>query len=297
MGRNLSEAELEQIRNSFRRCNHETIEAIVKLRQTGDSSLIPTIVYGIIERYAPAGSSKKISELPPNTRLIEDLAIDSLTMLEVVLSIEEALQIRIENEELPKIRTLEEVKTFITEKNAGVKSTPSTPTTMKLDRSAILAVLPQQPPFLFLNAAEIEGETIRARYKITGEEYFLQGHFKGNPVFPASLVFEAMGQAACLWLLGRPESQSLDSKNVLFGSMESAHFYRKAKPGETIELEISLSKLRKPLAIFNGKASVNGEKLSSIEELVIVFGEATEGIVQHEATPPAASKPSAKTRS
>lgn len=287
MGHDLSEAELEQIRNSFRRCSHETIEAIIKLRQTGNSALIPVVVYGIIERYAPAGSSKKISELPPDTRLIEDLAIDSLTMLEVVLSIEEALQIRIENEELPKIRTLEEVKTFITEKTAGSKSTQKT---LKLNRNNILAVLPQQPPFLFLDTAEIEGDTIRAHYKITGKEHCLEGHFKDNPVFPASLVFEAMGQAACLWLLGRPEAQSSDSKNVLFGSMESAHFYRKAKPGETIELEISLRKLRKPLAIFNGKASIGGEKLSSVEELVIIFGEATEGIVQQEAPPVASTK-------
>ena len=141
--------------------------------------------------------------------------------------------------------------------------------------------LPQQPPFLFLDSAEIDGDTIRASYPITGEEYFLEGHFKGDPVFPASLVFEAMGQAACLWILSKAKEKlgkELESKNVLFGSMESAHFYRKAKPGETIDVEVSLNKLREPLAIFDGKASVKGERLSAIEELVIIFGEATEGI-------------------
>jgi 3-hydroxyacyl-[acyl-carrier-protein] dehydratase len=219
-----------------------------------------------------------------DTKLIEDLGIDSLTMLEVILSIEEALTIRIENEELQQIQTLGEVKKFIADKIAGVKSAKSA---KKLSREEIAMVLPQQPPFMFLSSAEVDEDTIQAKYQITGEEHFLEGHFKDDPVFPASLVFEAMGQAACLWILTKgPEKlgKEMENKNVLFGSMESAHFYRKAVPGETIDLEITANKLREPLAIFSGKASVNGEKLSAVENLVIVFGEATEGLAKASST-------------
>lgn len=289
MATELSEAELTQIRNSFRRCSNETLDAIIDFRQTKNAQKIPQIVIGIIERYTPAEHSKKVASMDESTRLIEDLGIDSLTMLEVVLSIEEALSIRIENEELMQIRTLGEVKTFIANKINGVSTTTTSSAAGKskrLSREEIIMTLPHQPPFLFLDSAEIDGDVIRAHYQIKGDEYFLEGHFKDNPVFPASIVFEAMGQAACLWILAKAEEKlgkPLDSKNVLFGSMESAHFHRKAKPGEKLDFEISLSKLREPLAIFSCKAAVAGEKLATIEELVIVFGEATEGLQKNEA--------------
>lgn len=278
MGRELSEAEVTQVRNSFRRCTPETIEAILEFKKAGNTDLVTKIVYGIIARYTPAESAGKVSTSNEGIRLIEDLGIDSLTMLEVVLSIEEALSIRIENEELMQIRTLGDVRSFIADKVKGVQSSTSA---KKFSREEIIMSLPQQPPFLFLDSATIDGDVIKASYQIKGDEHFLEGHFKGDPVFPASLVFEGMGQAACLWILskaGEKLGKPLDSKQVLFGSMESAHFYRKAKPGETMDFEVSLSKLREPLAIFSGKATVQGERLSSVEELVIIFGEATEGL-------------------
>ncbi|MFZ5806996.1 MAG: phosphopantetheine-binding protein [Verrucomicrobiota bacterium] len=278
MGRELSEAEVLQVRNSFRRCSTETVEAVLEYRKAKNADLVAKIVYGIIARYTPAESSGKVSEANQHIRLIEDLGIDSLTMLEVVLSIEEALTIRIENEELMQIRTLGDVQKFIADKVQGVQTSSMA---KRFSREDIIMTLPQQPPFLFLDSAEVEGDVVRASYQVKGDEYFLEGHFKGDPIFPASLVFEGMGQAACLWILVKAEEKlgkPLDSRHVLFGSMESAHFYRKAKPGEKLDFEISLNKLREPLAIFSGKASVGGEKLSSIEELVIIFGEATESI-------------------
>lgn len=279
MAHQVSEAELAKLRNSFRRCSNETIEAIVSFRQTGDASFIPVIVYGIIQRYIPSGKSTDISRLGDDTRLIEDLEIDSLTMLEVVLSVEEALQIRIENEELTQILTLGEVKKFVAEKisSGDDKDEDASQSSKRLSRDEILLALPHQDPFLFLDSAEIVGETIYAKYHITGEEYFLAGHFKDDPVFPASIAFEALGQAGCLWVLSKVHEKIgtlVDSKHVLFGSMDQAHFYRKARPGDTLEFEVNLSRLREPLAIFNGKVSCGGNKVASVNELVIVFGEA-----------------------
>lgn len=276
----LKETDLAQIQNSFRRCSSETVEAIVQYRSQKETALIPGIVYGIIERYVPSQSDVKLAEMPENTRLVEDLGIDSLTMLEVVLSIEEALSIRIENEDLMNIRTLAEVKTFVQNKSSGEQSKEKIQTASRqiFGREEIMVNLPQQPPFLFLDKAEIEGDIVRAAYQVTGDEYFLEGHFKGDPVFPASIVFEAMGQAACLWVLTQAErimGKPLDQKHVLFASMESAHFYRKARPGDLLKFEISLKKLREPMAVFSCKGSVGSEKLALVEDLVIIFGEAT----------------------
>ena len=58
--------------------------------------------------------------------------------------------------------------------------------------------LPHREPFLFIDeVVEIdENETIHARKLIKPDEYFLQGHFPGNPIFPGVIIIEALGQAS-----------------------------------------------------------------------------------------------------
>jgi 3-hydroxyacyl-[acyl-carrier-protein] dehydratase len=292
----ISEADILKIKNSFKRCSAETTEAILRFREAQDPACIQPIIYGIIERYMSSQPDKRLADMPEDTKLIEDLGIDSLTMLEVVLSIEEALLIRIENEELMQIRTLHDVKSFLEKKIASGEITGASGANHKarFTRDEIILILPQQPPFLFLDSAEVDGDIIHAQYKITGEEHFLEGHFKDEPVFPAAIIFEAMGQAACLWILSQAEfklGKKLDSKHVLFGSMESAHVYRKARPGDTLKFEINVQKLREPLAVFQCKGTLNGEKLALVEELVIIFGDATQLESTHTDAEPAEALP------
>ena len=137
-------------------------------------------------------------------------------------------------------------------------------------------MLPQQPPFLFLDEATLGGDSVKASYTIKGDEYFLEGHFKDEPIFPASIVFEAMGQAACLWVLENGPAQlgkEIKSNHVFFASLDGAHFYRKAKPGEKLVFEQKLTKLRDPLAIFEGTVASNGDRIAKVERLVLAFGE------------------------
>ncbi len=272
-----TEQELQNLRNTLKRCSPPTIEAAVQFRTTGDVSVLPTVVYGIIERHLAPENNRSLAGAGDDTRLIEDLGIDSLTLLEIVLSIEETIKISIENEELREIRTLGEVKEFITRKltNQDGAAEETRVKTRQYDRDEIAALLPQQPPYLFLDQAEIEGETVRAKYRVRGDESFLEGHFKDNPVMPAAIVFEAIGQAACLWVLEVAPEQlhtELKSNEVLFASMEEAHFYRRAKPGDVIEMEATMERLRAPLAVFRGHATLRGERLAKIEHLVLAFG-------------------------
>ena len=65
----------------------------------------------------------------------------------------------------------------------------------------ILAIMPQQPPFLFIDEAEYSDGVIVGRYKIKETEVFFDGHFKGNPVFPGTLMLEALGQLCVLGLV------------------------------------------------------------------------------------------------
>ncbi|HTS17842.1 MAG TPA: phosphopantetheine-binding protein [Verrucomicrobiae bacterium] len=269
----LTDSEVADLKEGLRRCSPKTIEAAVRYRETGDLDAIPTIVYGILERYQPSTAPVKLSQANENARLIEDIGLDSLTLLEIVLSIEEVLKLHIENEELRQIRTVGNLNTFLRDKITGVSAkAPSKIYT----REQIALVLPQQPPFMFLDDASLDGETLHASYAIKGSESFLEGHFKDDPVFPASIVFEALGQAACLWVLEKGPQQigkEIKSSHVYFASMDGAHFYQKTKPGDKLEFELKLSRLREPLAIFEGTVTSQGRRVAKIERLVLAFGE------------------------
>jgi 3-hydroxymyristoyl/3-hydroxydecanoyl-(acyl carrier protein) dehydratase len=100
-----------------------------------------------------------------------------------------------------------------------------------------------------------------------------------------------MGQAACLWVLQKAPAQigkEIKSNHVFFASIESAHFYRKTKPGDKLEFEQKLVKLREPLAIFEGTVTVRGERVAKVERLVLAFGEQllSEKIMPSEAVAP-----------
>lgn len=269
----------------LRRCSPETIAAATRYRETSNPGEIPAIVFGLIDRYQPATAAVQLAQADDNARLIEDLGLDSLTLLEIVMSIEEVLQIRIANEELRSIRTLGELHKFLEAKISGNEFAASeSPMEKKFTREQILLTLPQQPPFLFLDEAAINGDTVTATYTIKGDEFFLEGHFKDEPIFPASIVFEAMGQAACFWLLERSENNG-SAKKVYFASLDGARFHRKTRPGDRLEFEQKLVQLHEPLAVFSGKVSCGNEQVATIEKLTLAIGDEIE---EAEASPPRA---------
>ncbi|MBI5394775.1 MAG: FabA-like domain protein [Verrucomicrobia bacterium] len=269
----LTEKELADLKEGLRRCGPETIEAAVRFREKGDLTAIRPVVYGLIERYQPSTARLRLKDASESTRLVDDLGLDSLTLLEIVLSIEEVLGLQIKNEELREIRTLGNLNRFLRDKITGTQGAPAA---KQYSREHVALILPQQPPFLFLDSAELGDETFHAQYVIKGDEFFLSGHFKDEPIFPASVLFEAIGQAACLWVLEKvPKllAREIKSNHVFFASLDGAHVYRKARPGQLLTIEGNLLKLRDPVAVFHGTISSNGDRVAVIDRLVLAFGE------------------------
>jgi 3-hydroxyacyl-[acyl-carrier-protein] dehydratase len=61
----------------------------------------------------------------------------------------------------------------------------------------ILATIPQQPPFRFIDdIVEVDEEHIVARYRFREDHDFYRGHFPGRPVTPGVILIETMAQAA-----------------------------------------------------------------------------------------------------
>lgn len=279
----LTEEQISEIKLSFKRCSEPTVQAILRFRETEDIEVVPQIVSGIIERYMPPESADRFQQATDETRISEDLGIDSLTMLEIILSIEEAIGLHIEDSELRPLKSLGDVKKFLRAKLSGetVETVAAAVVAVvkKYTQAEVLKVIPQQPPFLFIDGAEIEGDVTRASYKIRGDEEFLKGHFPGDPTFPASIVFEALGQAGCLWVVEQVPGRlqvPITSKEVLFASLDGAHFFKRSRPGDVLDFEIKLLKLRAPLAIFSGLVKNQGQRVAQIDKLTLAFGEEPE---------------------
>src|SRR3984957_20804785 len=186
------------LRESLKRCSPSTFEAAVQFRKTGNPEHVPAVVIGVIERFVEPDLRIKLKDADDDIRLIEDLGIDSLTMMEIVILVEDVLQLTINNDELRNLRTVGDVKTFIDCKIRGLPL----PKPMKfIPIERIGTVMPVQPPFLFLNEASVSSTGANGKYKISGQEFFLQGHFKDNPIMPASIMLEALGQLSVLYLL------------------------------------------------------------------------------------------------
>lgn len=107
-----TEEQIQQISHSFRRCRDGTVEAIIELRRTGNPDLIQTIVRGIVWRYVRANVRPILDDATAETPLAS-LGIDSLTMLEVALDVQDALDLVIEDAELKRMQTIGDVIEFL----------------------------------------------------------------------------------------------------------------------------------------------------------------------------------------
>lgn len=264
------------LREALKRCSASTYEAACQFRKTGNTEHLPAIVLGVIERYVEPDLRAKLKDPDDDLRLVEDVGIDSLTMMEIVILVEDVLQMSINNEELRHLRTLGDIKQFI---ECKVRGMPLPKPTKFLPIEQIASVMPIQPPFLFLNEASVSSHGASAKYRISGQEFFLQGHFKDNPVMPASIMLEALGQLAVLLLLegGAAEpGKVVNPQAIFFTSCEGVRCHRMCRPGDVLSLSIKPKRLKAPLATFEGAIRVGQDKAAIAEEITLTFGYAEE---------------------
>ncbi len=117
MATELTAEEKDGLRRSFKRCREGTPDAIIALRETGDPEQIPTIVRGIVWRYVQPEARPVVEQATPETPLAA-LGIDSLMMLEVVLDVQDALDLVIEDSDLRQMQTIGDVVIFLQKRYA-----------------------------------------------------------------------------------------------------------------------------------------------------------------------------------
>lgn len=103
----------EEITKALKRCSEETVAAALRLQEATDERDLDCVIRGVLERDL---QEERVPSLPTATdesRLIEDIGMDSFGMIEVVMSAEEIFGVTISNDEMKGISTLGELKAFL----------------------------------------------------------------------------------------------------------------------------------------------------------------------------------------
>jgi 3-hydroxyacyl-[acyl-carrier-protein] dehydratase len=127
-----------------------------------------------------------------------------------------------------------------------------------LSRADVESIIPHRDPFLLLDeVVEIEaGARVVARKLVRADEWYLAGHFPGNPIMPGVLMVEALAQTGAVAVLSLEENRG---KLVLFAGIDDLRFKRVVRPGDMLTLECTLERMRGPIGKGSVRATVDGE--------------------------------------
>src|SRR5579884_1727264 len=121
-----------------------------------------------------------------------------------------------------------------------------TATVETMDINQIKSLLPHRYPFLLVDrVTSVDPGRAATGYKnLTANEQFFEGHFPFKPMMPGVLMVEALAQLACIAILVKPEySQKLG----VFTGIDGFKFRRMVIPGDRLDMEVELLKMRGPL--------------------------------------------------
>jgi UDP-3-O-[3-hydroxymyristoyl] N-acetylglucosamine deacetylase/3-hydroxyacyl-[acyl-carrier-protein] dehydratase len=135
-----------------------------------------------------------------------------------------------------------------------------------LDIDGVMRLIPHRYPFLMVDRViRLEGNLIEAVKNVSINEPYFQGHFPGHAIMPGVLQLEAIAQVAGILMLRRAENSGLIA---YFMSAEEVKWRKPVRPGDTLIIEVEMTKLRGKIGKAKGVCKVRGEVVS---EAVVTF--------------------------
>jgi len=129
----------------------------------------------------------------------------------------------------------------------------------------IMKLLPHRYPMLLVDrVAKIDGNRIVAVKSVSMNEPFFQGHFPGHPIMPGVLQLEAIAQVAGLLLMKKAAASGV-GQIAYFMSAENVKWRKPVVPGDSLVIEVELTKTRGRIGKAKGICRVRGDVVSEAD--------------------------------
>ncbi len=137
-----------------------------------------------------------------------------------------------------------------------------------MNREELMKIMPHRDDMLLLDEAEIVDGKAHGKKFIRGDEFFLRGHFPGDPIVPGVIQCEILAQSTCV-LLGA--SAGGGKVKTLFTGLDGVRFKRPVRPGELFETVCEIKKSKGPFYWAEGSGYVGKELCVSASFSFAVF--------------------------
>ena len=136
---------------------------------------------------------------------------------------------------------------------------------MKILKDDIKKYLPHREPFLFIDEViDIDqNNKIHVRKYISPDEYFLDGHFPNNPIFPGVIIIEALGQASGILGFVKMNKTPDEGSMYYFVGADKLRFKNPVIPGDKLTLESTKISEKAGIWKFDCKAHVGDKFICS----------------------------------
>ena len=141
---------------------------------------------------------------------------------------------------------------------------------LELDTAQIAQILPHRYPFALVDRITDgkRGSWAHGRLCVSGMSPVFCGHFPQYPVMPGVLIIEALAQVAAVAALSMPENKG---RLGFFAAIKDAKFRRQVRPGDVLELESHITRMRGSFAFVDAEARVDGQ-VAATAQLTLALG-------------------------
>ena len=137
-----------------------------------------------------------------------------------------------------------------------------------MNREGIMRILPHRENLLLLDDVESSDGTAVGHYTVRGDEFFLKGHFPGNPIVPGVILCEILAQSAC----GLLQDAMSEGKLPVYTGLNNVKFRSPVKPGDRVETRCRIRRVKHPFYFAEGTVTVDGRLCVSAEFSVAITG-------------------------